>query len=163
MKTIKNNLSRLKEIKNEVESFTYSSKTPLRKKVGGHSIIYGILSANNILVRSGSGIFYWNQSIPVTMKLAKTITEQAREKTISYRDNNKKVKAKKVESVPKNVVTKTSFKPKNTKLNTDPVAKRTQPKSEVSVMEPKRTSSSKKPKGRLEFNIGWGFIKLIRD
>jgi len=78
-KTIKNFFDRLNRIQSILTSESHSSLKKVVPRAGGATTIYTILKEKNVIQKK-NGEYKWNESIPVSIKLATTIAEMTSER-----------------------------------------------------------------------------------
>ena len=111
-KTVELNYARLHSIKSLLERKQIKSRIEISSEIGGTGMFYTRLIKHNIIIKD-NGFYRFNELIPITMKLAKTMTDlvraqsseyQAKEKTLDVVDPNTtkaKIVIKKGKPVPK--------------------------------------------------------------
>lgn len=78
-KTIKNFFNRLNKIQSILTSESHSTIKKVVPRAGGATTLYTILKEKNIIQKK-DGEYKWNESIPVSIKLATTIAETTSER-----------------------------------------------------------------------------------
>lgn len=77
---IDKNHKRLQQIKDILDKESNHTIDSIYKRVKGNSLLYTIINRNKIIIPTPDGII-WNNKIPVSVKLARTISEQLRVKS----------------------------------------------------------------------------------
>jgi hypothetical protein len=143
VKTINSTQVRLTKIKKLLDTQKVLEQSVLRQYKGS-SYVYGYLVKNKIISHTTEG-YKWNDKIPVTVKLAKTIYEYVAERNIEYRDRKLSEKAKLSKKVIKS-------KSKTTVSKVKPVNKTRETVKLVNT----------KDKAVYEFSLLWGAFKIRR-
>jgi hypothetical protein len=99
-KTVEINHARLHSIKSLLDRKQIKSRIEISKEVGGTGMFYTRLIKHNI-IQKVDGIYKFNESIPITMKLSKTMTDLVRQQSKGYTPKDDKVVIKKSKPVPK--------------------------------------------------------------
>lgn len=71
---------RLQKIKDILDKESNHTIDSIYKRVKGNSLLYPIINRNKIVIPTPDGII-WNTKIPVSVKLARTISEQLKAKS----------------------------------------------------------------------------------
>jgi len=101
---VNKNLARLHKVKALVESHKCNSLAEMRSEVTGSSKLFTQLVNKNILIKVGN-TYTWNERVPVTHRLAQTLSVEVREIHIQgkHSKGTKPFKAKKSRKEVKNV------------------------------------------------------------
>ena len=204
-RVVERNFQRLKTIEKVLNTGKYTSVHKISKEVGGTKMFYTYLSQSGVFKKDSKGRITWGDKIPVSRRLAKTLTDKVTAYSVDYRRRNDPSvplmpeTEKQSESVPeiyKNsdavvvVSREEPFKVESEnpaleykssaeeeelidlrkryrqKLEDDRVVRMKRDLGEgepncTAVQEIKK-ARAKKIKGTFEFNLGWGFIKLVK-
>lgn len=132
------NEKRLKLIKTRLNKENITSISQV-KSIGGSATFYSALNQSSVLWKDEKGRIHWNDSIPVTLKLATTLTKEARKKNNNTPSRNTKVKNNKTVLIKPKRKTNTILKASN------------------KVIENKKTKSI------FEISFGWGLFKYKKE
>lgn len=88
---LEKNFHRLINTKKLIDGQPMITIEKIRQKIGGSSIMFTLLKQKNIIIFS-DGICKWNENIPITKKLARTITGIVKERNEMIRNSSARLK-----------------------------------------------------------------------
>ena len=149
------NMERMLKIRELLATGLYTKITPIKEDIKGSSYMYTLFTQHNLILAGPNGILSWNEKVPITYKLAQTLTDELR----AFNRGNVERQEKAVLSEPSvPSVPKTPEEPFQLDIETPVANVKFKRKRKINAVV-----EEDKEKPGLTVSFAWGLFKYIRN